>query len=256
MKRLFFLAALAATPASADPLCLDGFCIGQPITAERFGQVAWMIPKEARSQPCALTTCVPNVAFRGYSDADGVAVARALDLQVGIPPETMVTNGDLGGLREYRYECNPAPRGGIFGERRFMGVFRSSPTNYLTAVGLRLIDGQLRVFRIVRRFPYHNRGELASLAQGVVQRYGGRITVVDYLSSNAYSEVKAKGTDGWFGRSEMFNPSDANDNAAELVLVDPRTRQLLGPSSWPDSGEISPLNLRMPPQCSRAMPLD
>jgi hypothetical protein len=77
----------------------------------------------------------------------------------------------------------------------------------------------------------------------------------EYLSSNAYSDVIQKGKDGWFGRSTLFNSTDLADNAAELVLIDPSTRELLQPTSMPESGEIRPLPMKLPPQCSRVLPL-
>jgi hypothetical protein len=61
--------------------------------------------------------------------------------------------------------------------------------------------------------------------------------------------------EGWFGRSTMFNPRDLADNAAEFVLIDPRTRELLEPSSMPDSGEIKQLANRMPNKCNTSIPL-
>ncbi|MDB5393986.1 MAG: hypothetical protein JWM91_1492, partial [Rhodospirillales bacterium] len=59
-----------------------------------------------------------------------------------------------------------------------------------------------------------------------------QVVYVNYLSSNAYSEVISRNAYGWFGRSTMFNPSDLEDNAAEQVLIDTQTRQLLEPSHW------------------------
>jgi hypothetical protein len=81
------------------------------------------------------------------------------------------------------------------------------------------------------------------------------ILFYNYLSSNAYSDVIQQGKDGWFARSTMFNPSDLSDNAAELVIIDPNTRTLLQPTSMPESGEIKPLPMVLPPQCSRTLPL-
>jgi len=51
----------------------------------------------------------------------------------------------------------------------------------------------------------------------------------------------------------MFNPNDLADNAAELVLIDPRTRPLLEPTAIPESGDIKPLAVTPAPQCSRSM---
>ena len=194
---------------------------------------------------------LPRLHGRGAGILSG-----ALNLQVGLPFENVITKDNLKVLSGYRYECNPAPRGGMFGERRFVGVFRSRPSGYATAVGLRLIGGELRVYRVARRFPYRTGDELRSLAGGVAGQYGGSVLVVNYLSSNAYTEVQARGKDGWFGRSELFNPSDPTDNAAELVIVDPQTRGLLAPYSWPMSGEIKPTQGGVPAQCGRSMPLD
>src|SRR5207245_8822905 len=118
-----------------------------------------------------------------------------------------------------------------------------------------LIDGQLKIYRIAREYPYHNQSELVSLARELHAKYGERILLYNYLSSNAYSDVIAQARDGWFGRSTMFNPTDLSNNAAELVLVDPSTRTLLEPSSMPESGEIKPLPVKLPKQCSETLPL-
>jgi len=44
-------------------------------------------------------------------------------------------------------------------------------------------------------------------------------------------------------------------NAAEFVLIDPRTRQLLEPTSMLDGGEIKPFSEQMPNECSASIPL-
>lgn len=135
-----------------------------------------------------------------------------------------------------------------------MGAYRSIPSNLLTVVGLRLIDGELKVYRVARQYPIHNAGELATLAKTLHGEYGDRLLYVDYLSSNAYTDVITQKKDGWFGRSSMFNPNDLSDNAAELVLIDPQTRPLLEPSSMPVSGEIKPLPVSVAPQCQAKAP--
>lgn len=94
-----------------------------------------------------------------------------------------------------------------------------------------------------------------SLAKQLHEQYGGKLLLYDFLSSNAYSDVISQKKAGWFGRSKMFNPTDLSDNAAELVLIDPRTRPLLQPTSMPDSGEINPLPVKPLAQCSQSLPL-
>ena len=161
------LMAFSAVTARAEVFCIDGFCIGQSIKSARFTQVDWLIPRDVRSSPCVATKCVPGIAFRGYTADEQVSLANALDLQIGLPFENVITTDNLKVLSEYRYECNPAPRTGIFGERRFVGVFRSRPSGYATAVGLRLVGGELKVYRVARRFPYRTNDELRSLASSV-----------------------------------------------------------------------------------------
>ena len=253
---LALMAFLASFSARAESICIDDFCIGESINAERFGQVRWLVPQQVKLSSCLMTTCVPEAAFRGYSPEDQDTVARALDLQIGIPFFNVVTNDNLAALRRYKYECNPSPRGGIFGERRFVGFFKSEPSNYLTAVGLRIVGGGLRVYRIVRRFPYHATEELSSLARNVERQYDDAVLVVNYLSSNATTEVIKKEKYGWFGRSELFNPSNPTDNIAELVVIDPHTRNSLEPTSWPRSGEIRPVAGYVPSQCNKPMSLN
>ena len=166
----------------------------------------------------------------------------------------IITKSTLPVFRHYTYECNPSARG-IFGQRRFFGMYRSSPSHYYTVIGLRLIGDELRVYRIARQFPYHTPADINSLAKTLHDQYGDSILIYPYISSNAYSDVIAQKKDGWFGRSTMFNPSDLSDNAAELVLIDPHTRPLLQPSSMPESGEIKPLPVKLAPQCNQAMPI-
>lgn len=77
------LAALLPSQSSRaddfEPLCLDGFCIGLPITAPRFEQIAWIVPRKDFAQdPCTGIGCQPEVAFRGYPPAEQVQLAAAL----------------------------------------------------------------------------------------------------------------------------------------------------------------------------------
>ena len=242
-----------------EPLCLDGFCIGQPITDPRFEHTAWIVPRKNFAQdPCTGIGCQPEVAFRGYPSAEQVQLAAALswvfhDTSDALP-YNVITTQSLAILRNYHYECNPSARG-MWGERRFIGVYKSTPSGYLTVIGVRLIGGELRVYRIARQYPYRNAGELRGLAQELWPEYGSRVLFVDYLSSNASYEVMHRGKDGWFGRDTMFNPSDMANNAAELVLIDPQTRSLLQPTSMPSSGDIRPLQMPLPEQCQRSLPL-
>jgi hypothetical protein len=127
------------------------------------------------------------------------------------------------------------------------------PNKYFTVVGLRLIGGELRVYRIARQYPYHHQTELTSLARQLKNEYGDEILLYNYLSSNAYSDVIKEKKNGWFGRSTLFTPNDLADNAAELVLIDPRTRPLLQPTSMPESGEIQSLPVHIPEQCSASL---
>ena len=237
--------------ANGTELCLDGFCIGQSINDDRFGGIDWLIPqKNFDKQPCDGVGCEPQNAFRGYPEAYQKPLAEAVSWVYGLGHYNAVTKDNLKLLRHYKYECNPSARG-IFGERRFFGIYRSIPSRYLTVIGLRLIDGDLRVYRIARQIPYHTQSELLSLAKTVHTQYGETVLLYDYLSSNAYSDVIAQNKDGWFGRSTLFNPTDLSDNSAELVLIDPHTRSLLQPSSMPESGEIKPLAVKVPAQCNQ-----
>lgn len=236
-------------------LCLDGFCIGQSIRDARFDQVAWLVPqKDLIKSACQGVGCQPQVAFRGYASEDQTKLAEAVSWKYGLENYNVLTNGNLKTLRLYKYECNPSARG-IFGERRFLGFYRSTPSQYLTVVGLRLIVDELTVYRVARQYPYRNQNELISLARKLDLQYAARILLYDYLSSNAYGDVIEQHKDGWFARSATFNPTDLSDNAAELVLIDPRTRDLLESTSMPESGEIKPLPAKLSQQCSRSLPI-
>lgn len=244
-------------------LCLDGFCIGQSISAPRFSQERWIVPAnnprsvtKYRYVPCTNVTCSPTVAFRGYPPQIQQKLASALSWQYrdgSFHWYTIITNKNLPVLQRYRYECVGSPGRVDVGERRFMGGYWSRPSHYLTVVGLRLIGGELRVYRIARQFPYHNTGELASLARQIYHTYGHKILLYRYLSSNAPFSVQKDGADGWFGRSTLFNPGNSSANDAELVLIDPTTRKLLQPTSMPDSGEISFIPNPIPNVCARHM---
>jgi hypothetical protein len=122
-------------------------------------------------------------------------------------------------------------------------------------VGLRLINGELTVYRVARQYPWRNQGELVSLAKEVRAQYGEQVLLYDGISSNAYADVITQRKEGWFGHSTLFNPTDLSDNAAELVLIDPTTRVLLEPTSIPESGEIKPLSANLPSICSAPAPL-
>jgi hypothetical protein len=252
-KLYLALALVAAVPGAsrAEPQCLDGFCIGQNITNIRFEQVHWLTPKkDVTEQKCNGVGCQPALAFRGYAPEIQQALANALRFTFGLPPYNIISDENLAVIRQYKYECNPSARGGISGQRRFFGVYRSQLSGHLTVVGLRLQNGELNVYRIARQFPYHSPAEFADLEQKLRQQFGDRLLYVDYLASNAATAISAKRLDGYFGRSEMFNPTDLADNLAEVVLVDPLTRQLLEPTSFPESGEIRPLPVRIPEQCN------
>jgi hypothetical protein len=241
--------------AQEAPLCLDGFCIGQSIQDGRFEKVAWVVPtKDLLKDQCTGVGCRPENAFRGYAPGVQARLADAVGWKYGLNAYNVITSQNIGTLRLYEYECNTSARG-LSGERRFIGAYRSVPSQYLTIVGLRLINGELTVYRIARQYPYHNQNEIRALAKKLSDEYGKRLLLYDYLSSNAYSDVIHQRRDGWFGRSTMFNPSDLTDNTAELVLIDPNTRALLEPTSMPDSGEISPLPVRLPPACNRSLPI-
>jgi hypothetical protein len=256
LSMCFLAAALQITcSAQQQALCLDGFCIGQTIQDARFEKVAWITPtKDLTKGDCAGVGCRPENAFRGYPREDQVKLADALSWKYELNAYNLVTSQTLGLLRKYKYDCNPSARG-LWGQRRFIGAYRSVPSQYLTIIGLRLINGDLTVYRIARQYPYHHQDELVSLAKGLRGQYGSRLLLYDYLSSNAYSDVIKQRKDGWFGRSTMFNPTDLSDNAAELVLIDPNTRSLLQPTSMPESGEISPTPVNPPPTCDRSLPL-
>ena len=235
--------------------CLDGFCIGQSIESSRFTQVDWITPanKNLMRENCDGVGCKPNVAFRGYSKADQTQLYGALSSTFGLMRYNVLTKSNLGTLRHYRYECNSSPRG-MGAERRFIGVYLSTPSRYYTIIGLRLIGGDLKVYRIARQYPFHNHAELVSLAKKLRGQYGDELLLYGGISSNAYSDVIAQRKSGWFGRSTVFNPTDLSDNAAELVLIDPNTRPLLQPTSMPESGDISQLPMNMPERCSASIP--
>lgn len=254
---LFALSIPISSWAQQSQLCLDGLCIGQTIQDARFDQVAWITPtKDLTKQQCSGVGCQPENAFRGYQKGEQEKLAEALSLRYDLR-YNLITKENLEILRKYSYECNPSPGGmlGGNGQRRFIGAYRSTPSQYLTIIGLRLINGELTVYRIARQFPYHTPNELLSLARKVRGQYGSGVLLYDGISSNAPYDVIKQGKDGWFGRSTMFNPSDLADNDAELVLIDPRTRPLLQPTSMPDSGEISPLPVKLPPACNSSIPL-
>jgi hypothetical protein len=223
---LFLLAYTSALSAQQKNLCLDGFCIGDTIQQPRFDEPEWISPKsDLQKEACTGVGCRPDNAFRGYPRKDQIAWADALSWRYGLNGYNIVTKENLQLLRRYTYECNPSARGPR-GQRRFLGIYRSTPTGYLTVVGLRLMKGQLKVYRIARQYPFHNQAELSSLAGQLRNEYGARVLFYDFLSSNAYSEVIAQNKDGWFARSTTFNPTDLSDNAAELVLIDPQTRTI------------------------------
>lgn len=252
---LIVLITPAVSHAQQDKLCLDGFCIGQSISDSRFDSADWRTPaKDVTRDPCTKVGCQPTNAFRGYDATDQQALADALSWKYGMMGYTVITKENLATLRKYHYECNPSARG-LWGERRFAGLYRSAPSQYITLIGLRLIGGELKVYRIARQFPYHDQSELVGLARELRGEYGDSILFYDGISSNAPYDVVKQRKQGWFGRSSPFNPTDLADNLAEFVLIDPQTRPLLQPTSMPDSGEIKPLPVQMPSQCSRSMPL-
>lgn len=242
--------------AQEKNLCLDGFCIGQSISDSQFESTDWKVPtKDLTKEQCVSVGCQATNAFRGYDPADQQVLADAVSWKYGMMGYTVITKQNLATLQKYRYECNPSARG-IWGQRRFVGFYRSAPSQYITLVGLRLISGKLKVYRIARQFPYHNQSELVGFAKELHTKFGDSILFYDGISSNAPYEVVKLRKLGWFGRSSPFNPTDLADNLAELVLIDPVTRPLLEPTSMPDSGEIKALPVELPTQCSRAMPLE
>lgn len=245
--------SLSAKAVEQSALCLDGFCIGQGISETRFNQVQWKTPKEYfTKEKCTGLGCQPNIAFYGYSPDQQGRLAEAVSWKYGIGQYTLITKSNLDDFRQYKYECDQSARG-IFGERRFFGAYNSIPSGYLTIVGLRLIGNELKVYRIARQYLYQTQNELMELAKKIRSEYGTSVLLYDYLSSNAYSDVIQQNKSGWFGRSQMFNPSDLSNNTAELVLIDPQTRSLLEPTSMPESGEIEPLPVKLAEQCSKPM---
>jgi hypothetical protein len=246
---------LPAQETNKASLCMDGFCIGESINDPRFDQVTWVLPKDGLTkEACAGIGCKPEVAFRGYPDGAQKQLAEVLSWHYGPGRYNAITKTNLSALRQYKYECNRTPLG-IGRERRFIGAYRSIPSQYLTVLGLRLIDGQLKVYRIARQYPYHTPKELTALGQKLHEQYGEEVLFYNYLSSNAYSDVIEQKRNGWFARSTLFNSTDLADNAAELVLIDPKTRSLLEPTSMPESGEIESLAVKTPDQCSTSIPL-
>ncbi|MEO9169069.1 MAG: hypothetical protein ABI230_11755 [Aestuariivirga sp.] len=254
---LFPFKVVESLASEESTSCLDGFCIGQSIKDVRFDNVDWILPAKGMSkQNCSGVGCKPEVAFYGYSSEDQVKMADAVSWTYGaIDIYNVISKDNIDIFRHYRYECNRSAPGN-FGERRFIGAYLSDPSKYLTIVGLRLVGGDLKVYRIARQYPFHNQSELISLAQNLRPQYGEEILFYDYLSSNAYSDVIAQSKGGWFARSTMFTPNDLSKNAAELVLIDPKTRKQLVPSSMPESGEIEPIAQAAAKECFRPMPIE
>jgi hypothetical protein len=250
-----FAASASAQTTTQAALCLDGFCIGQSIKDTRFSGVEWIIAKDAHKETCTNVGCRAQLAFHGYSADDQKRLADAVSVIYGLGHYSIVTKDNLEALRHYRYECNLSQRGSVGGERRFFGAYLSAPSRHLTVIGLRLINGELRVYRIARQFPIHNQQELISLAKRLREQYHENLLLYDGISSNAYADVIEQKKNGWFGRSSVFNPLDLSDNAAELVLIDPKTRALLEPTSMPESGEIQPLRVKMVDECSQPVPI-
>jgi len=232
--------------------CLDDFCIGQNISSHRFDDVQWLVPtKLVNRDQCTGHNCSPEAEFPGYpSDASGAFEHLTTITTFDMSKATVITASTLGTLRKLRYDCTHP-------ERRVIGIYRSKPSGYLTIVGLRIFPDGLRVYRLARQFPYRNQAELISLSHTVKSSYGEAILYYPYLTSNAYSDVIQQRKDGWFGRSSMFNPKDAADNTAELVITDPTTRRLLTTSSDLTAGEIgnTPSLWYRPEQCVRNLPL-
>lgn len=265
MKNFFFYSAIfvavfcsstafSSETKSQPSLCLDDFCIGQSILDKRFNEVEWIIPKDVSKKNCTGIGCRPDVAFSGYSKEAQTNLAEAFTYVYGLPDYNILTKSNLEILKQYKYDCNASARG-IFGERRIIGIYKSNPSQYATIVGLRLIDDELKVYRIAREYPFRNKNELISLAKTLHDEYGEGILFYEYLSSNAYSDVIKQSKNGWFARSSTFNPTDSSDNLAELVLIDPKTRPLLQATSMPDSGEIKPLAVVQSQHCNRSLPI-
>jgi hypothetical protein len=247
---VLLLAHLAAQVSKPTSLCLDGLCMGESINDPHFAEVNWIdLNKQLTKESCVHIACKPEVAFRGYPSETQKQLADALSWVYGsIYFYNVVTKSDIEVLRHYRYECRDS-------DRHFMAAYFSEPSHYLTVVGLRLIGGELRIYRIVRQYPFHNQDELVSLARKLHGEYHDRILLYDGTASNAYSDVVPQRKDGWFARSSSFNPLDPSDNVAELALIDPHTRPLLRAMTMPESGDISHLSVAMPEQCSRSLPL-
>ena len=146
-------ASTLAADAQKEPLCLDGFCIGQSIQDGRFDKVTWVVPtKDLLRDPCTGVGCRPENAFRGYPPGEQTRLADAVGWKYGLNAYNLITSQNLGTLRLYKYECNTSARS-LSGERRFLGAYRSVPSQYLTIVGLRLINGSLAVYRIAGSTP-------------------------------------------------------------------------------------------------------
>lgn len=251
----------AQRPEQNGSLCLDGFCIGQSIVDPRFDEVNWIIPSDVTKESCKKIACEPAVAFRGYTDSNQQSLAEAVSWIYGwLDHYNILSKSNLGILRLYKYECNasartnPADGVGPSGERRFLGLYRSTPSGYLTVVGLRLIESELKVYRIVREYPQHTEGELMSLGKALRQQYGDVLLLYDGASANAYYEVAKQRKSGWFALSDL-NWTDPSNNTAELVLIDPRTRSFLEPASRLEGGELQPFPVKVPAQCSQSIPL-
>jgi hypothetical protein len=247
---IVLLCSAGSLSAQNGKLCLDGLCIGESINDPHFAEVKWIVPnKELTKEACVRVTCKPEVAFRGYPAETQKQLSETLSWVYGsIYFYNVVTKTNIEVLRQYKYECSNS-------ERHFMAAYFSDPSHYLTIVGLRLMGGELRIYRIVRQYPYHNQNELSTLARELHDQFGDGIVFYDGISPNAYSQVITQRKIGYFGRSSVFNPLDPSDNAAELVLIDPTTRPLLQPMSIPESGDIPRLTVPMPTQCSRSLPL-
>lgn len=232
--------------------CIDGFCIGQSINSSRFDEVEWLVPKKLiLSDPCTRQDCRPEVEFPGYPPEIMIALSKLTIIGTSMPPqETMITNRSLEALRNLRYDCTHPGK-------RVVGIYRSNPSGYVTYIGLRLFPDGLRIFRLAREFPFRNQNEFESLSQGIKSAYGDELLYYDGVTSNANYPAISHRKNGWFGVNYRSGLYDLADNVAELVLIDPETRQLLITSSDITAGEINlPLSLvYFPRQCVRALPI-
>ncbi len=102
-----------ASRSAEATLCLDGFCIGQPITDDRFDKVKWLIPKQNLiKKQCSGVGCQPAIAFRGYEIENQEKLADTLSWVYSIIRDyNVITETNLAILRTYKYECNPSARG-------------------------------------------------------------------------------------------------------------------------------------------------